>query len=420
MATVCADTCAAYAESEATVLSSRQCGLSLTDDIIERVRQDYNLCSTPSAAYNLRSCVDGLSNEPERCGFQDDTQQLCNFCATSQLNATNNCCDNLSPDSCNGVTIQRHPPVIVISPGETGDHTSSPGLSKGLVAAIAICALLALLGLAAVFVLLCWKKQRAASLRHRLQTLNRPRTGLHNNGPQAVRTEVSRLPTTQVVAAYRDVHTTTTSGESTSDQLTTTSSSGYTLKRRTVESDQSTAFSPFSGIHERDYPSSIGFLSGDPSSSTLSLRNPKTFFDQYSEAVIGVGSKVKCIHEYEPVLPDELRTKVGDRLHVSEIFDDSWCKGYVIGASDQEPKAFPIVCVCAESFVPEHNIAQPSKRISSATLQGRDSPSLPRVLEESGTTTIATTTTTTTETRPDLPKRGSTSRFKEHVSQKSS
>lgn len=383
--TVCATTCASYAESQASIISGQSCGLTLTSEIMTGIRQDYNLCTIPGSAYAYSECVSGQSNEPLQCGLDGNTQQLCNLCTTRQTNGTEECCRSVSTASCLGISDTASNVVPFISPSSSPIvHKNS--LGSGLVGGIVACVIAIALVLFFITMILYWKRRRAASLRHRLHTLNSVDPKV-NSDNQYIKKEVSNSRT-----AFSEQANSSLLGNGSSG-ITEFHSSESNEDHSRAKLDRDTAMSISSDIatteHHKRY-------SVRPSNSIDSLRLELT--DHYTGKNLDVGSIVTCVHEYEPVLSDELHVRPGDKVQISKVYDDSWCRGIILGSRDTEAKAFPVVCVCAsENTAGRTKIAH---EVSNATISVGDSQALPRVIEE---------------TRPALLTRGSTSRFKEHV-----
>lgn len=377
-------------------MTSPQCNLSLNDIVIDKVRRDYAMCSTPSGAYATASCVDGLSNEPEACGFADNKQELCNYCHM-QTNLTDSCCDDIRPDVCEGISPRLGPRVFDVGNNATSAPPSElpdapGGISHGLVALIVVCTVLGFSGFLWALLLACWKWRKAASVRDRMRTLNLPRP---RDRPSLLR-ESEAVPSSmvQVLSAYSssefpykhklmDNSLTQTSFESSKTQTPDS--------KRTIATTTETIQSRCS--------SSRNTRSIEASASFDSFGGKQSFVDQYSGRVVNVRDIVRCIHDYDPILPDELEARVGDFIRVCEIYDDSWCKGFVLDSASQQPRAFPSVCVSAQSFTSTHGSA-----VSWLTGQAQE---ISKNVEEP--------VETVQDEEGAIPSRASLSRFREHV-----
>ncbi|KAI6953322.1 hypothetical protein KC355_g13790, partial [Hortaea werneckii] len=107
---LCADACASYAESEQEITSSDVCGTA-SDDALTQIRADFTNCALPADSLT-GSCIEGVENEPNNCGFDDNLGSLCEYCAASSPNSTDSCCVFANTTSrCEDVTL----PVVASS-----------------------------------------------------------------------------------------------------------------------------------------------------------------------------------------------------------------------------------------------------------------------------------------------------------------
>lgn len=355
--TVCAETCAEYARSEAAIANSSACGLDLDDKLLGQIRTDYSLCTTPNNAYGV-SCIEGLLNEPNRCGFGDNTEQLCAFCALGSLNSTDTCCSTIGNNTCIGIPQRTIPSVVILS--EPRKNRGS-AISQGAVIAIVLCSTAALMMLMAIVAMFYWKRRRLASLRNRLATLN----STSNPGPlqhsRPMSSLISKEPGPPAVTATR---TLMAYGEQQRDSVrsstspTIGSSANQPLAQRTVMDSDDEGYAHASEAHNSRqdfYSQSIAVSRSEASLSSSRQSRRLSFTDQYSGQQINVGSVVKCVRAYEPALPDEISCKQGDLIRVTKTYDDRWCRGVVINADSPDSPgsagAFPIVCVCSKDHI---------------------------------------------------------------------
>lgn len=414
--TVCAETCAEYARSEAAIASSPTCGLTLDRRVLSEVRADYNLCSIPDMAY-ATSCVEGLANEPQRCGFGTNTEQLCALCRSGTVSTTNTCCDAIDNTTCEGVPIRPIPSIIILDPPNS---KKGPRLKQGAIIAIVICSFLVLLGVMIIIAMFFWKRRRLASLRNRLATLNtqappgpKKPAEIVSSSRAGLIPESRNIGATRTLSAYRETLRDSV-GTSTSP---TTSSSGLQPYRPADSDEEGKAgTSPSGPSRQSFYAQGVAISRSEASLSSSRISRPLSFIDQYSGQKIGVGSVVRCVRDYNPALPDELSCKQGDLIKVTRTYDDRWCRGVVLGPDDTHSAAgaFPIVCVCAIDHVmpgpsqplPSSQPASMMYAMDSRSTSDRELQILLPVLEEEKREG---------QQQSEIPNRPSISRFREHV-----
>ncbi|KKY24059.1 putative sh3 domain-containing protein [Diplodia seriata] len=90
---LCADTCAEYAISEQEIASAPELCGTTSNNVNTQIRADFTNCALPANALT-GSCISGVENEADNCGYLDNLQGLCSFCASSSPNATDSCCNN--------------------------------------------------------------------------------------------------------------------------------------------------------------------------------------------------------------------------------------------------------------------------------------------------------------------------------------
>lgn len=387
--TACAGTCAEYARSEVAIATSAACGLDFDNKLLSKVKEDYNLCSTPNSAYGT-SCVEGLANEPQRCGYGTNTEQLCSYCKSRTINNTDICCQTIGNETCDGLMLHPVPPVVIL---QNPESTAGQKLSQGVVIAIVLCSCFALVVLMIIIAIFYWKRRRLASLRNRLATLHlspvpapvpavRPmQQFLEVPKDQSILTPPI-LRTTRTMSAYQDRQRDST-GTSTSR---TTSSSPHPQPYRTLDSDDDERYLAGSPPFSRQdfYALGVAINRSEASLSSSRLSRPLSFTDQYSGQKINVGAIVRCVCDYDPTLPDEISCKHGDFIKVTKVYDDRWCKGLVLAPDESETPgptgAFPIVCVCAR----DHDIPAGAATITGSAAAVTIQPSLSSDTSQSG------------------------------------
>lgn len=426
--TVCASTCAEYAQSEAYILQSDQCQLDLTPTVLEAVRADYDLCTTPGSAYESPSCVDGLENEPDRCGYASNTDQLCSYCTSGTTNTTNSCCETIGATACEGIPIQPLAPPIIIKSRLPIPSRGLRSLGSGLIVLIVLAGIFGISGLTSILIILYWRRRKKRSYDDATGDCRNNDTS-PNRGNQYMSLTSPKYLTEQTISNYRDEPRHSAGGTITIPCHMTTDPSLTSGDEQSIKSrgPSRTGFYEAGPVVNRSEMS----LSG---SSQVTDHRPISFVDQYSGQRITVGSIVRCIHDYEPILPDELDIHRGDVIKVTQVFDDRWCKGFVLTVSVSEdgegsekrkseedgiviiPKAFPIVCVCSISHDPGFVVSgrsTPGLKSIGGGGGGRESPVLTSVPEESNGGGGSRSGSGSSSMIPK--KKPSMSRFREHV-----
>lgn len=352
-----------------------------------------------------------MTNEPKECGYQDNLQGLCSFCASSTVNSTDSCCVNANIESrCSGVelptTISMPPvfPTSTSSPSASssaGAGQSNPGLSGGAIAGIVVGSLVgAALILAGVIICCVRMRKRQHS-----------QAGSVFNTPSPSRRHSPKGPPIPPMSYGGDGHSPATIMPGGRVQRMSALEGSSTSENHSERAGVMTAFGD-SQIGAYDSPESIrGHLSGalpkrggslsshsalessttSPQSGSDRARNFSSpdgvasgqseqlqfFKDYYSQDDIHPNDTVATLWAYQPRAGDEFELERGDMLKVVGIWDDGWATGVRLGESaeqwearkaeqrdsgvsngsrrspvesDSEIKAFPLVCVC----LPQH------------------------------------------------------------------
>ncbi|TKA33589.1 hypothetical protein B0A50_00425 [Salinomyces thailandicus] len=350
---LCADSCASYAESEQEITSSDVCGTA-SDDALTQIRADFTNCALPADSLT-GSCIEGVDNEPNDCGYGNNTGSLC---------------------ECEGVTL----PIIA-------------GVAVG-----SVLGALLLLGLL-VFGCLFFRRRQASSpatsvFNQPSPTRQKPPMAMaYNDGARD-----QERAGTALMPGGRVARMSALEGSGSSEY----GRSGYTPAGvlgdyRNSASDEE--YTPQSrdllGVAANAPPKRSGSLSSgsqlalpgaedtSPSSGNDQYTSPESqapseqlgfFKDYYSQDEIHPGDLVSTLWAYEPRAADEFQLERGDMIKVLGIWDDGWATGVRVrqkaddwrpegkvqrdsgmtngstrpsGSSRGEVKAFPLVCVCA-------------------------------------------------------------------------
>ncbi|KAF2279636.1 uncharacterized protein EI97DRAFT_182686 [Westerdykella ornata] len=396
---LCAPDCGDYAISEQQITSSPElCGTPGTN-ALDIIRADYQDCSTPSRALT-GTCVAASSNEPEECGYQSNLPALCAFCGQSSANSTDSCCVNAKVEErCKGVRLpwtSSMPPLSLptgtVDPTATatpGAGAGGRGLSGGAIAGIVVGSVVGALLILAGVIFFCISLKRRRG--HGVSSLNMPSPT--RKGPQMGYRDVSAPP--EVLPGARVARMSALEGSESSeghpspgmlgayhrgreDQYASPASRGAGLPRRDGSLSGSSILggseehsSPRTNTNsDRNFSSPEGVASGQ--SEQLQF-----FKDYYSQDDIHPNDAVAVLWAYQPRANDEFQLERGDMLKVVGIWDDGWATGVKLTEtaeqwearkqvqrdsgvsgqtlqaqteSDNEIKAFPLVCVC----LPQH------------------------------------------------------------------
>lgn len=295
------------------MLTSPQCGLNLNTGVFDILRQDYESCSSPNEAYDESNCVEGFENEAEPCGFGINTGQLCAYCK-----ATNDsCCASLKNETC--VNVQ--PTQITIVPLSSFTNTPAAtassaqrGLGMKAIIGVASAGGLILATLLISLVLFWQRRQRARSLQNRMDELSPyPRKRPSQS--------VSPLDTTTIIDPICPV-------------------------QADVSEQVNPNIEPLSPVEPPAEPSDSFPRTRLRTSSSMSYTSePDFLIDVHTGNALYPGTMVKCIHNYMPQKPDEMRIEEGDVIRITNLYDDFWAKGVLSGTSSTSAMAFPILCV---------------------------------------------------------------------------
>lgn len=366
---LCADSCASYAESEQEITSSDVCGTA-SDDALTQIRADFTNCALPADSLT-GSCIEGVDNEPNDCGYGNNTGSLCEYCAASSPNATDSCCVFASTTTrCEGVTL----PIVAssslrpiattatatTSPSSSSSNTSGAfaetnrGLTGGQIAGVAVGSVLGALLLLGLLVFGCLFFRRRQASSPATSVFNQP-SPTRQKPPMAMAyndgARDQERAGTALMPGGRVARMSALEGSGSSEY----GRSGYTPAGvlgdyRNSASDEE--YTPQSrdllGVAANAPPKRSGSLSSgsqlalpgaedtSPSSGNDQYTSPESqapseqlgfFKDYYSQDEIHPGDLVSTLWAYEPRAADEFQLERGDMIKVLGIWDDGWATG---------------------------------------------------------------------------------------------
>ncbi|KAK4187108.1 hypothetical protein QBC35DRAFT_385612 [Podospora australis] len=379
---VCAETCAQFAQAEAYVIADPNLCPSPGSNANTQIRADFVNCASP--ANSLSTCIQGIANEPDNCGYGSSTVGLCSYCAKGGINSTDTCCYNSKAESrCAGVVLPTITPSISL-PTQTPTSTAQPGtdpndggssnsgLSGGAIAGIVIGAIAG----AAFAAILVWFCLRCINRRRGSQNgsvFNQPSPA--RKGP-SVHTSPATEPKFDVPPVGRIARMSALEAPEERDSpphhaarnITTATSGGYSLRR---DDHSSSASERYGDSPESDRGLQLGVLRPPPtalkrtgslsSSSVLNGDDPNSptsggmsspqgmasqqseqlpfFRDYYSQDDIHPGDRVAVLWAYQPRAADEFTLDRGDMVKVVGIWDDGWATGILVDERVEEWEA---------------------------------------------------------------------------------
>ena len=341
---VCADTCAEFAISEEQIAATPDlCGTTAAN-ALNQIRADFTNCALPANSLTT-SCIQGVQNEPDNCGFSDNLNSLCSYCAASSPNATDSCCLYSQTETrCKNV----HLPLTT-SMGNlfTSTATSTPtasatassnkgsGLSGGAIAGIVVGSVLGAILLLALIIGCCIlarrrkESQRGSDFNQRSSVRQAP-------GPAMSYTSSNRAPPPEILPAGARVHQMaaleSTSSSNVIDHSPTAGggfSSGYDDTPESQRSGLGVAQAPKRGGSMRTLssPGSIGDYSSPEGLASGQSEQLSHFKDYYSHDDIRPHDTVAVLWAYQPRANDEWELERGDMIKIVGIWDDGWGTG---------------------------------------------------------------------------------------------
>ncbi|TQS36682.1 hypothetical protein Golomagni_02864 [Golovinomyces magnicellulatus] len=373
---VCAETCAQQAESESLIISNRDLCPTPNDNVEDQIRADFTNCALPANSLSS-SCIIGAVNEPENCGFRDNTIGLCQYCAFGGINSTDTCCYNANAHNiCTNVTLPVITGFITFTtslPTPTSAPNNSPdtrvhanndntSLSPKVIAGISIGSIFALAilgGLIYLFILCVQRRHNTREINNFDQSSSSPINYIsHNKRKSQSAMVITPAPTTEgyeILPGGRIARMSALEDHSNSAPKEVSNASSGIERRNIGNFSSSESFLSMSnGKFLRPPPtgSRTGSLS---SNSALGFEDPNSphtdsmggnssplvpasqqseqllsFKDYYSVDEIHPGDKVATLWAYQPRAGDEFALERGDMLKVAGIWDDGWATGVMI------------------------------------------------------------------------------------------
>ncbi|KAI5363315.1 Putative SH3-like domain superfamily protein [Septoria linicola] len=399
---LCADSCAEYAQSEQQIAASNICGTA-GDNALTQIRADFTNCALPANSIT-GSCIKGVENQPNDCGFTENLSGLCSYCSASSPNSTDSCCVFSNTDNrCEGVQLpviaaeSLAPVTLTVSatatPGAATSGASSDnsndGLSGGQIAGIVVGSILGALFLLGLIVVGCllFKRRRdsspVSSVFNQPAPARRQQEMEYHDGTRDYQERAGPA----VLPGGRVARMSALESSGNSEYL-------YGMGRysKDISAEENTPDSRLAPPPKRSGSVSSGSQLGvdgaalqDTSpSSGGDFTSPEShgqseqlnfFKDYYSQDEIRAGDLVSTLWAYEPRAGDEFQLERGDMIKVIGIWDDGWATGVRVrqraedwrdddkvqrdsglstapasrdqdAAEDGEVKAFPLVCVC--------------------------------------------------------------------------
>lgn len=389
-ASLCADSCAQFAQSEAYLTSDDSLCSNPNGNLDDLIRADFVTCSLPARALASRTCINGEDNEDENCGFGNSTIGLCAHCSKDAGNDADICCYRADVEErCQGVelpaittTMTFDASTITTLPTSTGDSSNEDkndddsGLSGGAIAGIVIGSLVGVALLAAAL-FFCIRAMRRREGSQQGSIFNQPSpvrkgAGSMSQTGQTAPQGYEVLPGGRIARmSALEGH----SGDSSSQHRGKSMSAGtgaaaagaaYMAGRRkgsnsnTQSSSTSEFDSPSSDIRGgvlRPPPAAMR-RNGSLSSNSVFNSVPQSptsaegfspaavgsqqseqlpfFKDYYSQDDVHPGDRVSVLWAYQPRASDEFGLDRGDMLKVVGIWDDGWATGILLSERADE------------------------------------------------------------------------------------
>ncbi|KAK4651633.1 hypothetical protein QC762_601840 [Podospora pseudocomata] len=386
---VCAETCSQFAEAETYVVSDNTLCPNPGRNAKEQIRADFTDCSSPDNALSGRSCIQGIANEPENCGYGSSTIGLCWYCAKGGINSTDSCCYNSNAESrCAGVVLPSITPTFVLPtntalpPLNEQNDAEKTGLGGGPIAGIVIGSIggAALLALG---IFLCWRRRRQRQGSQSGSVFNQPSPARKGpavpqmaqpgtSGQPGVPPGFEALPGGRIARmSALEGHSADAPSHHVGRDIATATSAGYSRRSDRRRGDDHSSSDGFGSSPESDRGTGIGVLRPPPtalrrngslsSSSVLNSDEPHSptsggmsspqgmasqqseqlpfFRDYYSQDEIHPGDRVAVLWAYQPRAPDEFTLDRGHMLKVVGIWDDGWATGILLDERTEEWEA---------------------------------------------------------------------------------
>lgn len=369
---VCADTCAEFAESEEYIVADSELCTNPSSNALQQIRADFTNCALPADSLSSSECIEGITNEPENCGYANNTVGLCSYCESGGINSTDTCCYSSDAQSqCSGVVLPTITPTMTFgTPTATASSTTSAahhhhGLSGGDIAGVVVGSVAgaALLAALAVFGCLFLKRRKQGSQAGSI--FNQPSPA--RRGPSI--SQAGAPQGYEVLPGGRIARMSALEGHSGGPSsrhekelgaAAVGAAAGYAAGRRRDDNSSSDGFGdspgsvggvvggvlrppPSTGRRNGSLSSNSVLAGEDPQSPTSAggMSSPQGmasqqseqlpfFKDYYSQDDIHPGDRVAVLWAYQPRAVDEFALERGDMLKVVGIWDDGWATGVVM------------------------------------------------------------------------------------------
>lgn len=341
------------------------------------IRADFTNCALPANSLSSSSCIPGIANEPENCGYGNSTIGLCSYCASGGINSTDTCCYHSDVQTrCAGVVLPTITPTMTFTP-PTSVPTSLPStssrLSGGQIAGIVVGSVVGAALLLALIVMcfLLWRRRRGSQ---NGSIFNQPSPA--RRGPPMSQGK-SATPAPQgyeVLPGGRIARMSALEGHSGDSPSHTAAAvsgagAGYGSGRRrgdnnsssdefgespesdhmrtgvlrppptTVRRNGSLSSGSVLGGEDPQSPASAGGMSSPQGMASQQSEQLPFFKDYYSQDDIHPGDRVAVLWAYQPRAADEFALERGDMLKVVGIWDDGWATGIMLDERAEEWEA---------------------------------------------------------------------------------
>lgn len=391
---LCADSCAHYAESEAYLAADTDLCPSSSNGRQDQIRADFVNCALPADSLSSSSCIQGITNEPDNCGYGGSAIGLCSYCASGGINSTDTCCYNSDIETrCAGVVLPTITPSMTFSTptaSATATSTGTPapaasssnnGLSGGAIAGIVIGSL-AGLALLIFLVLMCIRLARRRRGSQKGSIFNQPSPT--RKGPQTGQIPANTVPQGfEVLPGGRIARMSALEGPAgetpsrhggsrrggSAGAAAAGAAGGFMAGRRRGGDNHSSSdsFGESPGSETRaavlrpppmnprrngslssssvlagedpQSPTSAGGMSSPPGVNSQQSEQLPFFKDYYSQDDIHPGERVAVLWAYQPRAADEFALERGDMLKVVGIWDDGWATGVMLDERADEWEA---------------------------------------------------------------------------------
>ncbi|CAI2165019.1 7303_t:CDS:2 [Funneliformis geosporum] len=369
---LCKQTCLDHYDSLQDIAHSPNvCINGTTSDIDKRFENLNKWCTFNTDNETTTNCVSGEENEPNNCGFKDDTRGLCSYCKDRD---TNSCCSNIQQCPYNLPSVSDSSPIIPISPNSSdisasGMATSLNGKSSRLALILGTlaggCLILGLI------VFCCVKKRRGTSDRRRVSFFATPYfyfrppnvVGDGNDGAEMIGRYSNSIATpntpsnagtgsflsnisTEGVALATSGAAIGANNNSHYNGIYNINAGSDSLRRGGSNLNVNNSSNPNVNLKISTQSSPITGTTNS-SSTSVQLVPPPPHSDSIDLGSGGESEEeaniVVVVFPYSAQLPDELELSLNDIIEVKQKFDDGWAVG--INRNTDKEGAFPNVCV---------------------------------------------------------------------------